>query len=123
MKPAACFANLQLNVWAWLVSISLLTSTSSTRADALFPSTTEHSPILRAALVSLVREEDLSPVVTSIGQLEHTFNANHQYDWVFFSAEPLSDSFKAQTCNATCANCLFEVVSLSHGRASLGASA
>jgi mannosyltransferase len=60
--------------------------------------------------VSLVHENDLSPVLTSIRELETTFNSKYKYDWVFFSTEPLGEKFRRETSNATGATCLYEVI-------------
>lgn len=71
---------------------------------------------LRAALVSLAHEEDLPAILVSIQQLEDTFNFQYQYHWVFFSTEPLSETFRRETSNATKAICLYEVIPRDHWR-------
>ena len=74
----------------------------------------DNSP--RAALVSITHEDDLPAVLFTIHQLEETFNEQYQYHWVFFSKEPLSETFRRQTSNATKAICLYEVMSPEHWR-------
>lgn len=64
----------------------------------------------RAALVTLVHDYDLEPLLSSIHQLEDAFNKKYNYDWVFFSTEPLSDEFRRITSNATSSTCVYEVV-------------
>lgn len=70
----------------------------------------EKSPTPRAALVSLAQDHDLSAVLSSVAQLEQSFNSRYQYEWVFFSPAPLSENFKVLTSNATNATCMYEVV-------------
>ncbi|KAL6853200.1 glycosyltransferase family 15 protein [Trichoderma novae-zelandiae] len=72
-------------------------------------SATDQRP--RAAFVSLAHEHDLPAVLSSISQLEETFNHRYRYHWVFFSTQPLSEEFRQQTSNATGAVCLYEVIS------------
>jgi mannosyltransferase len=67
----------------------------------------------RAAFVSLAHETDLPAVLSSISQLEETFNHRYHYHWVFFSTQPLSEEFRRQTSNATGAICIYEVISVS----------
>ena len=67
-------------------------------------------PTPRAALVTLAREDDLPAVLSSMSQLEDTFNYRYRYDWVFFSTDPLSDRFRSLTSNVTAASCIYEVV-------------
>lgn len=72
-------------------------------------SATDQRP--RAAFVSLAHENDLSALLSSISQLEETFNYRYKYHWIFFSTQPLSEEFRQQTSNATGAVCLYEVIS------------
>ncbi|KAH0489723.1 hypothetical protein TgHK011_010140 [Trichoderma gracile] len=60
--------------------------------------------------VSLAHEHDLPAVLSSISQLEETYNHRYRYPWVFFSTQPLSEGFRQQTSNATGAVCLYEVI-------------
>ncbi|RCI16976.1 hypothetical protein L249_3073 [Ophiocordyceps polyrhachis-furcata BCC 54312] len=69
---------------------------------------TDHPP--RAVLVSFARETDLPAVLSSVSQLEETFNNRYRYDWVFFSTSPLSEDFRRLTSNATAAACVYEVI-------------
>jgi mannosyltransferase len=64
----------------------------------------------KAALVTLASEYELEPLLSSIHQLEDTFNNRYNYDWIFFSMEPLSDEFRRRTSNATTATCIYELV-------------
>jgi alpha 1,2-mannosyltransferase len=48
----------------------------------------------KAALISLVRNEELDGTLQSMRQLEYYFNRRHNYPWVFFSEVPFSEEFK-----------------------------
>ncbi|RPA85769.1 nucleotide-diphospho-sugar transferase, partial [Ascobolus immersus RN42] len=49
-----------------------------------------------AALISLVRDQEINDLVVSIGDLERTFNnkSDHHYTWIFFSEDKFTDTFK-----------------------------
>ncbi|PTB65529.1 glycosyltransferase family 15 protein [Trichoderma citrinoviride] len=92
-----------------LTWIFLLIHLSSFVHGLAISSATDQRP--RAAFVSLAHENDLPAVLSSISQLEETFNHRYRYHWVFFSTQPLSEEFRQQTSNATGAVCLYEVIS------------
>ena len=48
----------------------------------------------RAALISLVRNSELSGILQSMRQLEFQWNRKYQYPWIFFNDESFSDEFK-----------------------------
>ncbi|KAL7941384.1 glycosyltransferase family 15 protein [Trichoderma barbatum] len=91
---------------AW---VFLLTQMSAFVHGLAISSATDQRP--RAAFVSLAHEYDLPALISSISQLEETFNHRYQYHWIFFSTQPLSEEFRQQTSNATGAVCLYEVIS------------
>lgn len=62
----------------------------------------------RAALVAMAGEHEIGDILHSIRQLEESFNSRYLYHWVFFSAKPLSESFRRLTSNATNATCIYE---------------
>lgn len=86
----------------------------------------------KAALISLVRNQELDGIVQSMTQLEYHWNRKYQYPWVFFNDEPFSEEFKvralstskrcgtlifisqAATQNLTSARCYYEVVPIEH---------
>ncbi|MCJ1422477.1 hypothetical protein MMC29_000357 [Sticta canariensis] len=68
----------------------------------------------RAALISLVRNSELSGMMQSMRQLEYQWNRKYNYPWIFFNDEPFTDEFKAATQNLTLANCYYEVVPSDH---------
>lgn len=51
-------------------------------------------PKPRAALISLVRNQELEGIIQSMTQLEYHWNRKYEYPWVFFNDEPFSDEFK-----------------------------
>ena len=50
----------------------------------------------RAAIISLVRNEELEGIMQSMRQLEHHWNKKYRYPWVFFNEKPFSDEFKVR---------------------------
>jgi alpha 1,2-mannosyltransferase len=48
----------------------------------------------KAAIISLVRNEELKGIMQSMRQLEYHWNMKYQYPWVFFNEKPFSDEFK-----------------------------
>ena len=52
----------------------------------------QHRP--KAALISLVRNEELDGILQSMRQLEYHWNHNYNYPWIFFSEKPFTDEFK-----------------------------
>jgi hypothetical protein len=93
-------------VMAW---IFLLIQLSSFVHGLAISTATDQRP--KAAFVSLAHEHDLPAVLSSMSQLEETFNHRYHYHWVFFSTQPLSEEFRRQTSNATGAICIYEVIS------------
>ncbi|KAK5221950.1 hypothetical protein LTR47_003207 [Exophiala xenobiotica] len=68
----------------------------------------------RAALISLVRNEELDGILQSIRQLEYQWNRRYRYPWIFFNEKPFSDEFMAATSNATDARTEYHVVPREH---------
>ncbi|RDA89689.1 hypothetical protein CP533_5253 [Ophiocordyceps camponoti-saundersi (nom. inval.)] len=98
-----CVSGLFLALWAWCCVwyYSCLSPVQATSTD--------HPP--RAVIVSFALEHDLAAMLSSVSQLEETFNNRYRYDWVFFSTSPLSEDFRRLTSNATNAACVYEVIS------------
>lgn len=55
----------------------------------------------RAAIISLVRNEELEGIMQSMRQLEHRWNSRYNYPWVFFNDKPFSDDFKVSLLYAS----------------------
>lgn len=49
----------------------------------------------KAALISLVRNEELEGILQSMRQLEHHWNHRYRYPWIFFSEKEFTEEFKA----------------------------
>lgn len=47
----------------------------------------------KAALISLVRNEELEGILQSMRQLEFHWNRKYQYPWIFFNERPFSEEF------------------------------
>ncbi|KAI9728663.1 MAG: hypothetical protein M1828_002769 [Chrysothrix sp. TS-e1954] len=68
----------------------------------------------KAALITLVRNQELEGIKQSMIQLEYHWNHKYKYPWIFFNDEPFNDEFKAATQNLTSARCYYEVVPDAH---------
>lgn len=53
----------------------------------------------KAAIISLVRNEELQGILQSMRQLEHRWNKRYNYPWMFFSEKPFTQEFKASTAS------------------------
>lgn len=62
---------------------------------------------VRAALIALVRNEELQGIVSSMKQLEDKFNSKFGYDWIFFNDKPFTKQFKQETKAATESKCTY----------------
>lgn len=51
----------------------------------------------KAALISLVRNEELDGILQSMRQLERHWNRRYNYPWIFFSEKPFTDEFKVSS--------------------------
>lgn len=70
----------------------------------------------KAAFISLVRNEEVEDMVSSVLQVEARFNRRetHRYDWVFFNNEEFTTEFKVAVSNATTSQCYFERIPAEH---------
>ncbi|KIW67816.1 hypothetical protein PV04_07042 [Phialophora macrospora] len=68
----------------------------------------------KAALISLVRNEELDGILQSMRQLEFHWNRQYNYPWVFFNEKPFSAEFKAATSSATSARTEYHLVPRAH---------
>ena len=50
----------------------------------------------KAAIISLVRNEELDGIMQSIRQLEFRWNHKYRYPWIFLNEKPFSDEFKVR---------------------------
>lgn len=86
---------------AWIRSHSVVDYESSIKPTMDRP---------KAALISLVRNEELDGILQSMRQLEFYFNRRHNYPWVFFSEVAFTEQFKAATSNATSAHTEYHLI-------------
>uniref|UniRef100_A0A093VYW8 Putative mannosyltransferase KTR4 n=1 Tax=Talaromyces marneffei PM1 TaxID=1077442 RepID=A0A093VYW8_TALMA len=72
------------------------------------PSTAQTTSIRTdSAIISLVRNEELDGIVSSMRQLEASWNSKYNYPWIFFNNVPFSEEFKARTQAETEAECRY----------------
>ncbi|OJI85506.1 hypothetical protein ASPTUDRAFT_120236 [Aspergillus tubingensis CBS 134.48] len=81
--------------------------------DDYSPDSTD-SPRASAALISLVRNEELNELIPSMRDLERTWNSKFNYPWIFFNDVPFTEEFKKRTQAETKAKCYYELVPKEH---------
>ncbi|OKL61867.1 hypothetical protein UA08_02506 [Talaromyces atroroseus] len=67
-----------------------------------------------ATLIMLARNEELEGVLSSMRQLESSWNNKYHYPWIFFNNEPFTDEFKARTQEETNSECRYELIPKEH---------
>ncbi|KAI9041779.1 glycosyltransferase family 15 protein [Aspergillus affinis] len=67
-----------------------------------------------AALISLVRNEELDDLIPTMRDLERTWNNKFNYPWIFFNDQPFTQEFKRRTQAETKAKCIYEQVPKEH---------
>lgn len=72
----------------------------------------ENSARINATLLSLVRNEELSELVTTMKQLERTWNHKFNYPWTFLNDKPFTEEFKRKTQEVTKAKCYYGMTNL-----------
>jgi mannosyltransferase len=60
-----------------------------------------NSARINATILSLVRNSEVDDMVSSMRDLERTWNHKFNYPWTFFNDEPFSEEFKRKTRAAT----------------------
>lgn len=60
-----------------------------------------------AALISLVRNEELDDLIPTMRDLERTWNNKFNYPWIFFNDQPFTQEFKKRTQAETKAKCIY----------------
>ncbi|EAL86030.1 hypothetical protein KXW98_001409 [Aspergillus fumigatus] len=73
-----------------------------------------HSARTNAALISLVRNEELEDLISTMKDLERTWNSKFNYPWIFFNDKPFTEEFKKRTQAETKAKCYYEQVPKEH---------
>ena len=64
-----------------------------------------NSARINATLLALVRNEELDGMISSMRDLERTWNSKFNYPWTFFNDVPFSDEFIRMTKKETNATC------------------
>lgn len=74
------------------------------RADE-YAADNPNAPRINATLLALVRNEELEGMLSSMRDLERTWNSKFNYPWTFFNDVPFSEDFKRLTQMETKAKC------------------
>ncbi|RHZ62620.1 hypothetical protein CDV55_105062 [Aspergillus turcosus] len=69
---------------------------------------------VKASIISLVRNEELEGMLSSMRQLEAAWNSKFNYPWTFFNDVPFTEEFKRRTQAETNARCGYELVPREH---------
>jgi mannosyltransferase len=64
-----------------------------------------NSARINATLLALVRNEELDGMISSMRDLERTWNSKFNYPWTFFNDVPFTDEFMRRTTKETNAKC------------------
>ncbi|KAH8703557.1 glycolipid 2-alpha-mannosyltransferase-domain-containing protein [Talaromyces proteolyticus] len=67
-----------------------------------------------ATLISLVRNEELKGIISSMRQLERSWNSKYNYPWIFFNDVPFTEEFKERTQAETSAECHYALIPKEH---------
>ncbi|KAL4918393.1 glycolipid 2-alpha-mannosyltransferase-domain-containing protein [Aspergillus aurantiobrunneus] len=67
-----------------------------------------------AVIISLVRNEELDELISTIRDLERTWNHKFNYPYIFFNDKPFTAEFKKRTQAETKAKCQYEQVPKEH---------
>ncbi|KFA48114.1 hypothetical protein S40293_09296 [Stachybotrys chartarum IBT 40293] len=70
-----------------------------------------------ATLLALVRNEEVDDMVSSMKDLERTWNHKFNYPWTFFNDVEFTEEFKRKTSAATNAKCHYELIPAEHWNA------
>jgi mannosyltransferase len=62
---------------------------------------------INATLLALVRNEELEDMLSSMKDLERTWNHKFNYPWTFFNDVPFTEEFKEKTQAVTKAECRY----------------
>lgn len=65
--------------------------------DGDYSPNSANSARTNAALISLVRNEELDDLIPTMRDLERTWNSKFNYPWIFFNDVPFTEEFKRRT--------------------------
>lgn len=66
-----------------------------------------HAHKVKGCYVILIRNSELNGIVSTMTQIENTFNSKFDYPYVFLNDEPFTDNFKSVVASLTEAQVLF----------------
>lgn len=69
-----------------------------------------NAPRINATLLALVRNEEVNDMITSMRDLERTWNRKFNYPWTFFNDVPFTEEFKERTQKETKAKCNYGII-------------
>ena len=72
-----------------------------------------NAPRINATLLALVRNEEVNDMISSMRDLERTWNRKFNYPWTFFNDVPFDEEFKRRTQKETKAKCHYGTLNLS----------
>ncbi|KAG6004566.1 hypothetical protein E4U21_000950 [Claviceps maximensis] len=84
------------------------------RTSAKYAPDADDTDRINATLLALVRNSEADDMVSSMQDLEKTWNHKFNYPWTFFNDEPFSEEFKRKTQAATKAKCNYELIPKEH---------
>ncbi|BCR89778.1 glycosyltransferase family 15 protein [Aspergillus chevalieri] len=82
--------------------------------DGDYSPNSANSARTNAALISLVRNEELDDLIPTIRDLERTWNSKFNYPWIFFNDVPFTEEFKRRTKAETKAKVYYEQIPKDH---------
>lgn len=74
----------------------------------------DSKPRANATLMSLVRNEELKDLLTTMADVERTFNSKFNYPWTFINDKKFTEEFKQKTSQATNATVYYEIIPNEH---------
>src|ERR1700753_3282394 len=66
-----------------------------------------YSSRINASIISLVRNDELEGIISSMRQLEASWNSKFNYPWTFFNNVPFTEEFKRRTTAETKGRCRY----------------
>ncbi|CAG9943234.1 unnamed protein product [Clonostachys rosea f. rosea IK726] len=85
-----------------------------TRASEKYHPNAKNTDRIDATLLALVRNEEVDDMVSSMIDLERTWNKKFNYPWTFFNDKPFTEEFKKKTSAVTNAKTYYEVIPDEH---------
>lgn len=87
---------------------------SSSAWEYMRPSYAKKNTRPKACFVSLVRNEELQPILDAIEQVETKFNKQFNYPWVFLNDKEFTEDFKTKVTDAVSGEVQFDLIPTEH---------